>query len=152
MHAMIESRWATGTYEMLVEVRSSDWIEGDVGITIFATPLTLDTADDEDAPILSQVDVSALDLGMDEAALGRIPAGLREVGEHGLKPEDIEAVFGPKLALQILLALYQAAGQDMAGADMEERPWRSPSEAAGILRERVLDVMVALSVRLSPDM
>lgn len=146
MHAMTESRWATGTYEMLLETASA-WIEGDVGITIFATPLTLDEADDEDAPILAQIDVTAWQLGMDEAAVGRLKTGLRELGEHGLKPEDIEAEFGPELALRILMALYQAAEKDMLGTDMEDRPWRQPSAAAGALRERVLDLMVRITTR-----
>jgi hypothetical protein len=148
MHAMIESRWATGTYEMLLETGNA-WIEGDVGITIFATSLTLDEADDEDAPILAQIDVSALTLDMDQEALAGLKTGLREIGEHGLKPEEIEAEFGPKLALQILTALYQAADTDMRGTDMEGRPWRQESAAAGPFRERVLDVLVALTIRLA---
>lgn len=143
MHAMTESRWATGTYEMLLET-GSDWIEGDVGITIFATPLTLDRADDEDAPILAQIDASAWALGLDEDAMGRLKTGLRELGEHGLKPEDVEAEFGSALGLRILMALYQAAEKDMQGTDLEDRPWRQPSAAAGPLRDRVLGLMVSM--------
>jgi hypothetical protein len=150
VHAMIESRWATGTYELLLETGNA-WIEGDVGITIFATPLTLDEADDKDAPILAQIDVSALALDMDPAAVADLKTGLREIGEHGLKPEEIEAEYGPKLALQILTALYQAADTDMRGTDLEGRPWRQPSAAAEPFRERVLDVMVALTIRLSVE-
>lgn len=150
MHAMIESRWATGTYEMLLET-ASVWIEGDVGITIFATPLTLDEADEQDAPILAQIDVSALALDMSAEDVAALKTGLREIGEHGLKPEAIEAEFGPKLALQILMALYQAADKDMQGTDMEGRPWRQASAAAGPFRERVLDVMVAVTIRLSVE-
>jgi hypothetical protein len=148
MHAMIESRWAAGTYEMLLET-ASVWIEGDVGITIFATPLTLDRADEDDAPILAQIDASAAALDMSPEAVAGLKTGLREIGEHGLKPEDVEKEFGPKLALQILTALYQAADTDMRGIDMEGRPWRQASVAAGPFRERVLDLLVALTVRLA---
>ena len=144
MPAMIESRWATGTYEMLLE-KGNAWIEGDIGITIFATALTLDPADDMDAPILAQVDTEAWAVGMDEDALRRLPTGLREIGEHGLKPEELAETYGTGLALRILRALYEATGSDMRGVDMEDRPWRQPSEAAGALRERVLDVMIRLT-------
>lgn len=149
MHAMIESRWATGTYEMLLEV-GAEQIEGDIGITIFATPLTLDPADDEDAPLLSQIDVESWDVGLQPADVEAMPARvLREIGEHGLKPEDIEAEYGPGLALRILLALYQASEHDLNGTDGEDRPWRQPSAAAGALRERVLDLMVLLTTRMA---
>lgn len=145
---MTESRWATGTYEMLLEV-GVPTVEGDVGITIFATPLTLDPADNEDAPILAQVDVESWEAGMEEADVAKLRTGLREVGEHGLKPEQMEAEYGAGLALRILLALYQAADTDMRGTDMEGRPWRQPSPAAEAFRERVLSVMVALTMRLA---
>ena len=144
MPAMIESRWATGTYEMLLET-GNEWIEGDVGITIFATALTLDPADEKDAPILAQVDTEAWAMGMDEDAVKRLPTGLREIGEHGIKPEELAQTYGAGLALRILRALYEAAGSDMRGVDIEDRPWRQPSPAAGALRERVLDVMVQLT-------
>jgi len=148
MHAMIESRWATGTYEMLMEV-GAEAIEGDIGISIFATPLTLARADDEDCPILAQVDAESWDVGISQDALPRLRTGLREIGEHGLKPEDIEAEYGPQLGLRILLALYQATESDIQGTDLEGRPWRTPSPAAGELQERVLDLMVLLTTRLT---
>lgn len=150
MHAMIESRWATGTYDMLVEVGLDTVVDGDIGITIFATPLTLDPADDQDAPILAQLEADSWDVDISQDALNAMPRRqLREVGEHGLKPEDFEAEYGPKLALRILLALYNATETDMQGTDMEGRPWRQPSAAAGALRERVLDLMVLLTTRLA---
>lgn len=147
MGTMTESRWATGTYEMLVEA-GEDVLDADVGITIFATPLTLEPADDEDSPILAQVDAQAWELGgLDPDTM---PARqLREIGEHGLKPEEVEKQYGAELGLRILLALYQAAMHDFQGTDMEGRPWRQPSAAVEPFMERVLDLVVLLTTRLS---
>lgn len=149
MGTMIESRWATGTYEILLEAGDAV-LNADVGITVFATPLTLDIADDEDAPILAQVDVQAWELGVDP---DNLPAAwkrsLREAGEHGLKPEQVEAEYGPELGLRILLALYQAALHDFRGTDIEDRPWRQPSAAVEPFMERVLDLIVILTAKLS---
>lgn len=149
MHAMIESRWATGTYEILIEA-GEKVLDADIGITVFATPLTLDPGDDEDSPILAQVDVQGWEVGADPENL---PAGwtlgLREIGEHGLKPEQVEEQYGPELGLRILLALYQAAMHDFHGTDMGDRPWRQPSAAVEPFMERVLDLIVLLTTRLS---
>ena len=149
MGTMIESRWATGTYEILIET-GEGVLDADVGVTIFATPLTLEPADDEDCPILAQVDAQAWELGLDPENL---PAdwkrSLREIGEHGLKPEEVEEQYGPELGLRILLALYQAAMHDFQGTDMEGRPWRQPSAAVEPFMERVLDLVVLLTTRLS---
>jgi hypothetical protein len=146
MHAMIESRWATGTYEILIEAGEAV-LDADVGITIFATPLTLDLADDEDAPILAQIEAQAWEIGVDPETL---PAReLREIGEHGLKPEQVEEQYGPELGLRILLALYQAAMHDFQGTDMEDRPWRQPSAAVEPFMERVLDLVVLLTTKLA---
>lgn len=145
MGTMIESRWATGTYEILIE---TGVLDGDVGITVFATALTLDPADDEDAPILAQMEAQTWELGgFDPATLP--PRRLVEIGEHGLKPEEVEAQYGPELGLRILLALYQAALHDFNGTDMEDRPWRQPSAAVEPFMERVLDLIVVLTTRLS---
>lgn len=144
MHAMIESRWATGTYEMLLET-GNVVLDGDVGVTVFATPVTLDRADDDDSPILAQVDSQAWELGVDPDALPAWRTGLREIGEHGLKPEDVVGEYGPRLGLQILTALYQAAGQDARGVDAEGRPWRTPSPAAEAIMARTLKLIIELS-------
>lgn len=148
MHAMTESRWATGTYEILIEAGDAV-LDADVGITIFATPLTLEPADDEDAPMLAQVDAQGWELGVDPDNLPDWKLGLIEIGEHGLKPEDVEEQYGPELGLRILLALYQAALHDFQGTDMEGRPWRQPSAAVEPFMERVLDLVVILTTRLS---
>jgi len=149
MGTMTESRWATGTYEILIEAGDAV-LGGDVGITVFATPLTLDEADDEDAPILAQMEAQAWELGVDPENL---PAAwkrsLREIGEHGMKPEQVEAEYGPELGLRILLALYQAAMHDFQGTDMEDRPWRQPSAAVEPFMERVLDLIVVLTTKLA---
>jgi hypothetical protein len=147
MGTMIESRWATGTYEMLLQ-RLKDDDEADVMITVFAIPLTLDPADDEDAPVLAQVEAKLWELGLHEEDTPDWPLPLREIGEHGLKPEQVEAEYGPGLGLRILLALYQAVQADMQGTDMEGRPWRQPSAAAGPFQERVLDLLLVLNTRL----
>jgi hypothetical protein len=147
MHAMIDSRWATGTYEILIEAGEAV-LGGDVGITVFAVSLTLDRADDEDAPILAQMEAQTWELGRLDP--DTMPAReLREAGEHGLKPEQVEAEYGPELGLRILLALYQAALHDFHGTDMEDRPWRQPSAAVEPFMERVLDLIVLLTTRLS---
>lgn len=148
MNTMIESRWATGTYEILIEAGEAV-LDADIGITIFATPLTLDPADDEDAPILAQMEAQGWELGVDPERLPAWRLGLREIGEHGLKPEQVEAEYGAELGLRILLALYQAAMHDLNGTDMDDRPWRPASAAVEPFMERVLDLIVVLTTRLS---
>lgn len=147
MNAMTESRWATGTYEILIEAGEAV-LDGDVGITVFATPLTLDRADDEDAPILAQMEAQAWELGGVDP--DTMPASeLLEIGEHGLKPEDVEEKYGPELGLRILNSLYEAAMNDHRGTDRQGRPWRQPSPAVEPFMERVLDLIVLLTTRLS---
>jgi hypothetical protein len=124
-------------------------LDADIGITIFATPLTLDVGDDEDAPILAQVDVQGWEIGVDPENLPAWKLGLIEIGEHGLKPEQVEEQYGPELGLRILLALYQAAMHDFHGTDMEDRPWRPASAAVEPFMERVLDLIVLLTTRLA---
>lgn len=149
MQAMTqESRWASGTYDMLMQ-RLVDDEDADIMITIFATPLTLDPADDLDAPILGQVEARAWKLDMAEDELPASPKKMLEIGEHGLKPEEVEARYGPKIGLMILRALYEAADNDIRGLDMEGRPWRQPSAAAEPFRERVQDLMLLLECRLN---
>ncbi len=144
MHAMIESRWATGTYEMLIEAGTTT-LEGEVGITLFATPLTLDPADDEDAPILAQIETPGWELGVDTDTPPEWAGKLREIGEHGLKPEDVVTEYGPLVGLRILTALYQAAEKDAWGTDIQGRPWRTPSPAAEDMMARALKLIIALT-------
>lgn len=140
-----ESRWATGTYELMIQY-DTDCEPGDLLITVFAKPMDMDNEEaDEDAPVLSQIELPKSEYGAD------LPAwqlGLREIGEDALlTPEVLEAAFGPRLALRILDALVDAARQDFNGLDMVDRPWRAPSAAAFPIFQRAALVQKELKGR-----
>lgn len=142
-----KSIWLTGTYEMLLE-RNAEAAEGDISVTIFAKAADPeDTAADEDAPILAQIDVWTLEVGLTSGLPGW-RMGLRDVGERGLAPEAVEAEFGARMAARILLALYQAAEADFNGLDLEGAPFRTPSVAAFSLMARVSNLIASLNTRL----
>lgn len=147
MEAMAKSVWDTGTYELLIS-KDPEGEPGDLMVVVFARPMDreADPASDEDAPILAHVDVfrSEYDRDLDE-----FHYGLRSVGEKGLlRPEDVPAVFGDKLGLRVLIALWQATDRDFRGMDMDHVPWRTPSNGAFPLMRRTYTVMMAVKERL----
>lgn len=139
------SRWATGKYEMLLQ-QDPEARPGDLMVTVFAKPLTMDDDADEDAPVLAQIDVLREEYDGD---LMPWQIGLRDVGENALlQPEFLESIYGARLALRILLVLFEAAVQDLKGLDGEGHPWRTPSEAALPIMQRTFAVMEELKGRL----
>lgn len=139
---MDKSRWHTGTYEMYIWAPTP----GELSIHILAKAISLDNpADDQDAPFLAGMDLTLAELGITAPAF---PLGLRDVGEQGLAPEDVEAVFGPQMGVRVLLTMWQAAERDFRGVDMDARPWREPSDEAFPIMERTFDIMVLLKERL----
>jgi hypothetical protein len=141
----VKSCWHTGTYELLLQ-QDPEGRPGDLMLAIFARPVdTADRAADEDAPILAELDVRAEDVD----AGAEFPRGLRLVGEQGLGPEGFEAEYGPRLAEQMLLALFHAAEQDFAGVDADGIPWRTPSTDAFALMVRASAVLLDLRRRLN---
>lgn len=142
------SRWAIGTYELLL-TRDPEGSEGDIVLTIFAKPVSGDPADDEDAPILTQMDIFYAEVGYSrENPPPWDMTALRDIGEEGLTPEGVEAEYGPKMAARILLALFYAARADFEGLDQDGMPWRGPSTEAFPIMERTHDVMTILKTRL----
>jgi hypothetical protein len=107
-----------------------------------------DEASDQDAPILAQLDVTYGEVNVSDGPKPWPLNSFRDVGEHGLAPEDFEEEFGPRMALRALLVLFQAADRDFRGVDMDARPWRSPSMAAFPIMQRTSDLMVILKTRL----
>lgn len=142
MNAMTTSRWDTGTYELLVS-KDPDGREGDLMVVVFARPMDPeDTASNEDAPILAHIDVAA---GEYDWELQDYHFGMRTIGEKGLlQPEMVHRIYGEKLGLRILLALYQAADRDFRGTDMDAVPWRPPSEEAFPLMRRTYLLLMEL--------
>lgn len=121
---------------------------GELSIHILAKAVSLDNpADDQDAPFLAEMNLTVAELGITDG-MPAFPLGLRDVGEQGLAPEDVEAVFGPRMGVRVLLTMYQAAERDFRGVDMDARPWRAPSDAAFAIMERTFDVMMLLKERL----
>jgi hypothetical protein len=132
------SKWATGTYELLMQ-NDEDLLM----LTVFALPADPDT-DDWDTPILAQVEIE-----QDPGAPLMTPF---RVGEDGIPPEDLEFMVGPKVALRALMVLHEAALQDARGLDLQDAPWRTPTEAgmaaAQEMAERFNDAGLLLATRL----
>lgn len=140
------SRWATGTYELVLDYTKDD--EADVVATIFAKPLEVGTDADEDAPILSQMGLLFAELGDRRGIFAEEKPAVVDIGEHGLEPENLEREFGPQTGVRLLLLLFQAANADFKGVDMDGAPWREPSNEAFPIMERTHDVMTILKTRL----
>jgi hypothetical protein len=141
------SRWATGTYELVLDFSGTD-PDNDIIATVFAMPADNTPEADEDAPILAQAGFIIPELGELKGVFAEGKNAIVPVGENGLAPEDMEAMFGPKTAVRILLLLFKAAEADFNGVDMDKAPWRTPSTEAFSIMERTHDVMTILGTRL----
>lgn len=141
------SQWATGTYELVLDFSGSDRGD-DIVATVFAMPATDSLDADEDAPILAQAGFIIPELGdlREEFAAGENT--IITIGEAGLEPEYMEARYGPKTAVRLMLLLFKAAKADFDGVDVDGAPWRAPSTAAFPIMERTHDVMAILKTRL----
>lgn len=140
------SRWATGTYELVLDFTRRD--DDDVIATVFAMPVDGTQEADDDAPILAQAGFIYPELGTLKGAFAEGRNAILRVGEDGLGPEDMEREFGPKTAIRLLLLLFNAAESDFNGVDMDGLPWREPSTAAFPIMERTHDIMTVLGTRL----
>ena len=85
------SRWATGTYELVLDYTKDDG--ADMVATIFAKPLEVGTDADEDAPILSQMGLLFAELGERRGIFAEEKPAVVDIGEHGLEPENLERDF-----------------------------------------------------------
>lgn len=143
------SIWMTGTYEMLMQ-RDAEGAEGDLSVTIFAKAADPeDTAADEDAPVLEMIDVWTMDLGLPAGVPGW-KMGLRDIGEHGLTPEAMEAEYGARMAQRLALLLFEAADRDLRGVDSDDMPFREPQPGAMAICRRAAAVFNDLTRRLGP--
>ena len=140
------SRWLTGTYEMLLQEDDNDQ---DILIyTVFAKASDPEDQDaDDDAPILYQEDLRWSEVLADLPAAFEL-GGLRLVGEAGITPEEMEAVYGPSLAVRLMLGLFRAAERDFRGVDVDLIPWRLGSTGAFAIMERTHDCMAVLGEKI----
>src|SRR4030095_1585317 len=140
------SRWLTGTYEMLLQ--EDDLDQDTLVFSVFAVASgPEDTEADEDAPILYQADIAWSEIMGDLPAAFELGA-LRRIGEHGITPEEMEATYGPALALRLMMGLFRAAERDFQGVDMNLQPWRTGSTGAYAIMERTHDVMAILGEKI----
>ena len=146
MTTMTGSIWETGTYDLLLQ-QDPEGSPGDLVVAVFALPSDPDDdAADEDAPILADTDVPR---EMYDGPLDPYQLAVRSIGDKGLiRPEDVEKIFGARLAVHILLALYEAAENDFNGRDVDGQPWREPSAGAFPLMQRVHPLLMDLKRRL----
>lgn len=140
------SRWATGTYELVLDFSGSDG--DDIIATVFAMPADTTPEADEDAPILAQQGFIIPELGTLKGAFAEGKTVILPIGEQGLEPEAMEAEFGPRTAVRVLLLLFRASEADFNGVDIDGTPWREPSNEAFPIMERTHDVMAILGTRL----
>jgi hypothetical protein len=140
------SAWQTNTYDLLVHP-DPEARPGDLMVVVFAIPTDPDDEDaDQDAPVLAHIDVRH------EEYDGEIPPYLldiRSFGDRGLiRPEDVEKVYGAKLARIILVALFQAVENDVKGKDMDGVPFRAASLEPLQMRDRIQPLIMDLMRRL----
>lgn len=140
------SLWATGTYELVLDFSGADG--ADIVATVFAMPVDNTLEADEDAPILAQTDFIIPELGDLRLEFAEGKTTIIPIGEHGLQPEDMEARYGPKTAIRLMLLLFRAAEADFNGVDVDKVPWREPSVGAFPIMERTHDIMAILKTRL----
>lgn len=141
------SRWATGTYELVLDFSGADG-DDDIIATVFAMPADNTQEADDDAPILAQAGYIIPELGTLQGAFAEGRNVIIPIGEKGLEPEHIEREFGSKTAVRVLLLLFKAAEADFNGVDIDGIPWREPSNEAFQIMERTHDVMTILGTRL----
>lgn len=136
----VNSRWLSGTYEMLL---MEDEEEADILVlSIWAKATDVDDEEaDEDAPLLYQADIpwSAIPSVPNTFSMGLFP-----LGEQGITPENLEAMYGPELGVRIMLGLHRAADRDFRGVDIDGIPWRMPNVDAFPILERTFDIMMVL--------
>jgi hypothetical protein len=142
------SAWQTGTYDLLV-YQDPEAEKGALMVVVFAAPTDLDDVDaDRDAPILAHVDVPRADYDHELAAF---MLDVHSCGANGLiRPEDVETIYGTILGERVMTALYDAAGCDATGMDMDDHPFRAPSDAGLDMAQRVLPLLTDMRGRLSP--
>lgn len=141
------SAWQTGTYDLLV-YQDPDAEPGALMLVVFAAPTDPnDKAADEDAPILAHIDVPRADY---DHELAEFMMDLHSCGDNGLiRPEDVEKIYGTVLGERVLTAMYDAAGCDATGLDMDDRPFRAPSPAGLDMVQRILPLLTDMRGRLS---
>lgn len=140
------SAWQTGTYDLLV-YQDPEAEPGALMVVVFAAPTDLDDiAADDDAPILAHVDVPRADY---DHELAEFLKDIHTCGENGLiRPEDVEKIYGTILGERVLTAMYDAAGCDAAGLDMDNRPFRAPSPAGLDMVQRILPILTDMRDRI----
>jgi hypothetical protein len=143
-----KSPYKAGTYDVYVEQdRNGD--EGDLIITVWSIPKGwADPQDIATAPLLARIEVSWEEYSQTP------PAGLmgsQHVGRKAaLQPEDLEELYGARLATRILLALYQAAERDFWGRDMYDNVVRKERKSAFPFMERAHDTLAILMAKVHP--
>lgn len=141
------SAWQTGTYDLLIHP-DPEGQPGDLMVVVFAAATNLDDqVADDDAPILAHVDVARAEYDGD---LAPYLLDIRSFGDRGLiRPEDVEKVYGQKLARMILLALFQAVENDARGIDMDGQPFRAANLVEPLaMRDRIQPLIMDLARRM----
>ena len=141
------SAWQTGTWDLLV-YQDPEAEPGALMVVVFAAPSDLDDkAADDDAPILAHVDVPRADY---DHELAEFLFDIHSTGDGGLiRPEDVEKIYGTILGERVMTALYDAAGCDAAGMDMDGRPFRAPSDAGLEMVQRILPLLTDMRTRIA---
>ena len=141
------SAWQTGTYDLLI-YQDPEAEPGALMVVVFAAPTDIDdSVADDDAPILAHVDVPRAEYDDELAAF---MMDMHSCGDRGLiRPEDVEAVYGTKLGLKVLLALFQAVENDVRGVDMDGHPFRPASLEPLLLRDRIQPMIMDMIRRIS---
>lgn len=141
-----KSPWLAGTYEMIIQ-QDPEGERGDLVITAWGVPKTwAKSAHVPRSLMLAEIEVCW------EEYHREVPTGLmgaQHIGKKAvMQPEDVEELYGGRLATRILLALYQAAERQFWGRDMKDVVVREEREGAFPIMERSHDLLAVLKTKI----
>jgi hypothetical protein len=141
-----KSPYKASTFNLFIE-QDAGGDPGDLVITVWAVPKKwADPSDIATAPMLARMEVCREEYGRE---LPQLMLGSRMVGDTTvLRPEDIEAAYGGRLATRILLSLYEAAERQFWGRDMYNNVVRDERKAAYPFMERTHDTLAILMAKI----
>jgi hypothetical protein len=141
-----KSPWLAGTYEMIVQ-RDPEGERGDLLITVWGVPKTWAKIQGVPGALM----LAKMDVRREE--YDKLPPlelrGSQYIGKKAvMQPEDVEELYGGRLGLMILLALFQAAERDFWGLDMKDVVVREQRKGAFPIMERTHDLLAVLKIKI----
>jgi hypothetical protein len=139
------SAYKAGTYELMIK-QDSEGDPGDLRITVWG--VREDWAAEQGMPhsILGSIEICREEYGrpVPEELMGS-----RLIGDTTeLRPEDLEEIYGGRLATRILLALFQATERNFWGKDMYDNVVGPERDEVFPFLERTHDTLALLMAKI----